>query len=115
MIQGGDPTGTGAGGPGYRFADELPKALDYTKGTIAMANAGLTQRQSIFYHARRLQPPVTQELFIFGKVTAGQDVVDKIGNIPTKCLRRENSAPLPMSILTPSLLPNNSHCRRAPY
>src|SRR5208283_2302072 len=59
MIQGGDPTGTGAGGPGYRFADELPTTLDYTKGTIAMANAGPHTNGSQFFimladYSRRL-------------------------------------------------------------
>jgi len=95
MIQGGDPTGTGAGGPGYRFADELPKALDYTKGTIAMANAGPNTNGSQFFimladYSRRLP----KNYSIFGKVTAGQDIVDKIGNIPTKMSSGgENSAP----------------------
>ena len=50
MIQGGDPDGTGAGGPGYRFDNE-PVTRDYTRGTIAMANAGANTNGSQFYHA----------------------------------------------------------------
>jgi cyclophilin family peptidyl-prolyl cis-trans isomerase len=83
MIQGGDPTGTGAGGPGYEFADELPTTLNYTKGTIAMANAGPNTNGSQFFimladYSNRLPKSYS----IFGKVISGQDVVDKIGNVP---------------------------------
>ena len=49
MIQGGDPTGTGAGGPGYKFIDELPTTLDYYKGILAMANAGPNTNGSQFF------------------------------------------------------------------
>ena len=56
MIQGGDPTGTGTGGPGYRFADE-PVTRRYLRGTLAMANAGPEhERQPVLRHARRLRP-----------------------------------------------------------
>jgi peptidylprolyl isomerase len=95
MIQGGDPTGTGAGGPGYKFRDELPTTLDYTKGTIAMANAGPNTNGSQFFimladYSRRLP----KNYSIFGQVTSGQDVVDKIGNITCKMSSSgENSAP----------------------
>jgi len=95
MIQGGDPTGTGMGGPGYKFRDELPATLDYTKGTIAMANAGPNTNGSQFFimladYSHRLP----KNYSIFGQVTAGQDVVDKIGNITCKMSSSgENSAP----------------------
>ena len=95
MIQGGDPTGTGMGGPGYKFRDELPTTLDYTKGTIAMANAGPNTNGSQFFimladYSRRLP----KNYSIFGQVTAGQDVVDKIGNIACQMSSSgENSAP----------------------
>lgn len=95
MIQGGDPTGTGAGGPGYKFRDELPTTLDYTKGTIAMANAGPNTNGSQFFimlgdYSRRLP----KNYSIFGQVLKGQEIVDKIGNIPCKMSNSgENSAP----------------------
>lgn len=87
MIQGGDPTGTGSGGPGYKFEDELnPKTASYqagyTKGVVAMANAGPNTNGSQFFimHA---DYPLGHNYTIFGKVIEGQDVVDKIAMTPT--------------------------------
>jgi peptidylprolyl isomerase len=86
MIQAGDPTGTGAGGPGYKFEDELPGGdLDYTKGTLAMANAGPNTQGSQFFichgpGAERLQ----KNYSIFGKVTGGLEVLDKIAGVPVR-------------------------------
>ena len=76
MIQGGDPTGTGRGGPGYRFDDE-PVTRPYDRGTLAMANAGPNTNGSQFFimHADYALPP---NYTIFGKLTAGEDVVDEI-------------------------------------
>jgi cyclophilin family peptidyl-prolyl cis-trans isomerase len=76
MIQGGDPTGTGRGGPGYRFDDE-PVNRRYERGTLAMANAGPNTNGSQFFimHADYGLPP---NYTIFGKLTDGHDVVDKI-------------------------------------
>jgi len=81
MIQGGDPTGTGSGGPGYRFADE-PVSRSYSRGTLAMANAGPDTNGSQFFvmHADYGLPP---NYTIFGKLSAGEDVVDAIANAPT--------------------------------
>lgn len=76
LIQGGDPTGTGRGGPGYQFRDE-PVTLSYTRGIVAMANAGPNTNGSQFFILKKdypLQPNYT----IFGKVVSGMDVVDKI-------------------------------------
>src|SRR5919199_6970445 len=83
MIQGGDPTGTGTGGPGYRFADE-PVNRRYTKGTLAMANAGPNTNGSQFFivHGRDVGLPPSYT--IFGQVTDGLDVVDKIAATPTQ-------------------------------
>jgi cyclophilin family peptidyl-prolyl cis-trans isomerase len=83
MIQTGDPTGTGAGGPGYRFADELPTNLNYTRGTLAMANAGPNTNGSQFFicHAD-LTNGLPKNYSIFGTVTDGIDVVDAIANVP---------------------------------
>jgi cyclophilin family peptidyl-prolyl cis-trans isomerase len=92
MIQGGDPTGTGAGGPGYKFQDELPTTRNYTKGTIAMANAGPNTNGSQFF-IMLANYPLPKSYSIFGQVTSGQDVVDKIGNVPVKVANGENSSP----------------------
>ncbi|MGD8485569.1 MAG: peptidylprolyl isomerase [Chloroflexota bacterium] len=81
MIQGGDPTGTGTGGPGYRFADE-PVTRQYLRGTLAMANAGPNTNGSQFFvmHADYPLPP---NYTIFGKLSAGEEVVDAIAGAPT--------------------------------
>ena len=81
MIQGGDPTGTGSGGPGYQFDDE-PFTGGYAKGTIAMANAGPNTNGSQFFimHADYPLPP---NYVIFGKAISGLDVVDKIATAKT--------------------------------
>jgi cyclophilin family peptidyl-prolyl cis-trans isomerase len=81
MIQGGDPTGRGTGGPGYKFADE-PVTRTYTRGTLAMANAGPNTNGSQFFvmHADYRLPP---NYTIFGKLSAGLDVVDAIATAPT--------------------------------
>jgi cyclophilin family peptidyl-prolyl cis-trans isomerase len=82
MIQGGDPTGTGTGGPGYRFDDE-PVTGEYTRGVVAMANAGPNTNGSQFFimQQNKLLP---KQYVIFGKVTEGMDVVDKIAQSPVK-------------------------------
>ncbi len=81
MIQGGDPTGTGRGGPGYRFDDE-PVNRPYDRGTLAMANAGPNTNGSQFFimHADYPLPP---NYTIFGKLTSGEDVVDAIAGAQT--------------------------------
>ncbi len=81
MIQTGDPTGTGTGGPGYRFADE-PVRRKYERGTLAMANAGPNTNGSQFFvmHADYGLPP---NYTIFGRLTDGHDVLDKIASAPT--------------------------------
>jgi cyclophilin family peptidyl-prolyl cis-trans isomerase len=96
MFQGGDPTGTGAGGPGYRFNDE-PITKDYEKGTLAMANAGPNTNGSQFFvcvddlSAKRM---LQKNYTIFGKVIDGMDVVDKIAASPVGRSRTgEMSAP----------------------
>ena len=83
MIQGGDPTGTGMGGPGYRFRDELGHAKSsYGRGTLAMANAGPNTNGSQFFicHADVGLP---NAYTVFGEVTEGLDVVDAIAGKPT--------------------------------
>jgi peptidyl-prolyl cis-trans isomerase B (cyclophilin B) len=79
MIQGGDPTGTGRGGPGYRFGDELRgNPLEHETGVISMANAGPNTNGSQFFITHSPQPHLNGRHTVFGKVTAGQDVVDAI-------------------------------------
>lgn len=83
MIQGGDPTGDGTGGPSYRFKDELFEG-EYTRGTLAMANAGSDTNGSQFFimHQDNFQLP--KNYVIFGKVLNGMDVVDKIATAPVE-------------------------------
>lgn len=76
MIQGGDPKGNGAGNPGYRFDDEKFSG-EYTRGTIAMANAGPNTNGSQFFIMHK-DYALPKDYVIFGKVTEGLDVVDKI-------------------------------------
>ncbi len=82
VLQGGDPTGTGTGGPGYRFNDELPKAGRYELGSLAMANAGPNTNGSQFFvisgpDGVRLPPLYA----LFGKVVKGLDVVAVINDV----------------------------------
>jgi cyclophilin family peptidyl-prolyl cis-trans isomerase len=81
VIQGGDPTGTGTGGPGYRFKDEAVRK-DYEKGTLAMANAGPNTNGSQFFIVLEdLRGRLPKNYTIFGKVTSGLDVVEAISNV----------------------------------
>ena len=86
MVQTGDPTGTGGGGPGYRFADE-PVSRSYTKGIVAMANAGPNTNGSQFFivHAEDAGLPPTYT--IFGEVASGLDTLDAIANTPVRSER----------------------------
>jgi len=94
VIQGGDPTGTGSGGPGYQFNDE-PISKDYEKGTLAMANAGPNTNGSQFFIVLDdLRGRLPKNYTIFGRVTSGQEVVDAIANTPTAVGRSgEKSSP----------------------
>jgi peptidylprolyl isomerase len=84
MCQGGDPTGTGTGGPGYRFNDELPKPGRYEVGSVAMANAGPHTNGSQFFIVSGPSgvglPP---QYSLFGKVVKGLDVVDAMQRVST--------------------------------
>ncbi len=84
VIQSGDPLGTGAGGPGYRFADEKVTS-DYLKGALAMANSGPnTNGSQFFITLADLTGRLPKNYTLFGRVTGGLDVVDKIGAVPTR-------------------------------
>ena len=92
MIQGGDPKGDGTGGPGYTFNDE-PFTGEYTRGTIAMANAGPNTNGSQFFIMHR-DYPLPKNYVIFGKTVSGLEVVDKIAEAPVTASRGEMSTPV---------------------
>jgi cyclophilin family peptidyl-prolyl cis-trans isomerase len=97
MIQGGDPTGSGSGGPGYKFKDE-PVRRKYLRGTLAMANAGPNTNGSQFFvmHADYSLPP---NYTIFGKLTSGEDVLDAIAAAETGAQDRPRQ-PVKMTLVT---------------
>ncbi len=84
MCQGGDPTGTGRGGPGYRFADELPKPGRYQVGSVAMANAGPNTNGSQFFLISGAQgvrlPP---QYSLFGQIVTGLEVLEAMQSLAT--------------------------------
>jgi cyclophilin family peptidyl-prolyl cis-trans isomerase len=85
VLQGGDPTGTGSGGPGYKYADELPAPGKYQVGSLAMANAGPNTNGSQFFvisgaDGASLPPSYS----LFGAVVSGGDVVEKINDLGTR-------------------------------
>ena len=82
MIQGGDPTGTGTGGPGYRFRDELEGAGTYSRGTVAMANAGPNTNGSQFFICHT-DAGLPHSYPIFGRVIDGLAAVDSIATTGT--------------------------------
>ena len=79
MVQGGDPTGTGRGGPGYQFEDEVRgNPLKHGRGVISMANAGPNTNGSQFFITHSPQPHLNGRHTVFGKVVEGLEVVDAI-------------------------------------
>ena len=85
MIQGGDPSGNGTGGPGYQFADELNPATEsykagYVRGTVAMANSGPNTNGSQFFIMHK-DTPLPHSYTIFGRVVSGLEVVDAIAAV----------------------------------
>ncbi|MDP9328309.1 MAG: peptidylprolyl isomerase, partial [Actinomycetota bacterium] len=100
VIQGGDPTGDGTGGPGYQFDNEVSKKVTFDDGGIlAYANSGPGTNGSQFFitlaPAPNLDPTPSASYTIFGKVTKGMDVVQHIGALPTTAPPGSNEASLP--------------------
>ncbi len=104
MIQGGDPNGDGTGGPGYRFNDESFDG-SYTKGTVAMANAGPNTNGSQFFIIHE-DYNLPKNYVIFGKVSKGLDVVDKIAESPVETNNQgELSKPVnPVKVLSVQII-----------
>ena len=98
MIQGGDPQGTGMGGPGYKFADETFSA-PYERGTIAMANSGPNTNGSQFFIMHK-DYPLPPNYVIFGKVSEGLEVIDTIATAPTQPGGEGSSPVTPVTVKT---------------
>ena len=93
MIQGGCPQGTGTGGPGYKFEDETTNGVRHERGVLSMANAGPNTNGSQFFITHVATPWLDGKHTVFGKVTDGMDVVDKIAQGDTiKSVRIEGDA-----------------------
>ncbi|MET0831342.1 MAG: peptidylprolyl isomerase [Acidimicrobiia bacterium] len=83
VVQGGDPTGTGTGGPGYKFRDELDGPGTYSRGMVAMANAGPNTNGSQFFICLA-DVKLPHSYTIFGEVTSGMDAVDSVAAAPRR-------------------------------
>ncbi len=99
MVQTGDPTGTGGGGPGYRFADETV-TRGYTKGIVAMANAGPNTNGSQFFIVHAADAGLPPTYTIFGELTSGLTTLDAIADTPVRAGRSgEVSVPVESVII----------------
>lgn len=101
MIQSGDPTGTGRGGPGYQFNDELPgEELNYIEGSLAMANSGPnTNGSQFFISSANNAGTLPKSYTIFGQVVEGQEVVQLISEIPVS-MNQQGETSVPAATIT---------------
>lgn len=113
VVQGGDPTGTGSGGPGYTFPDE-PVTRNYDRGIVAMANSGPNTNGSQFFIMLADNPSLPKKYTIFGKVISGMSVVDQIrvGDVMRKVTIEDYTppetptpTPTPTGTITPAPTP----------
>jgi cyclophilin family peptidyl-prolyl cis-trans isomerase len=109
MVQTGDPTGTGAGGPGYQFKDELPPKHQYSPGIVAMANSGPNTNGSQFFicsGADSINLNNIPNYSQFGTVVSGMDIVQKIASVPVVSNGREVSKPVDPPVIVSIIISN---------
>ena len=115
MIQGGDPTGTGMGDPGYRFEDEFQSGRSFDKpGLLAMANAGRNTNGSQFFITTANPTHLTGRHTIFGEVVVGYDVVETIGNVPRSAQDRPQTPVVLTSVTLSDKAPKGVPAAKAP-
>ncbi|RKG99029.1 peptidylprolyl isomerase [Corallococcus sp. CA047B] len=115
MIQGGDPTGTGNGDPGYRFEDEFQSGRSFDKpGILAMANAGRNTNGSQFFITTSTPAHLTGRHTIFGEVVSGYDVVEKISNVPRSAQDRPQTPVILIGVTLSDKAPKGVPAAKAP-
>ncbi|RYZ38434.1 MAG: peptidylprolyl isomerase [Myxococcaceae bacterium] len=115
MIQGGDPTGTGMGDPGYRFEDEFQSGRGFDKpGILAMANAGRNTNGSQFFITTSTPTQLTGRHTIFGEVVSGYDVAEKISNVPRSAQDRPQTPVTLISVTLSDKAPKGVPAAKAP-
>ncbi|MBD0778733.1 peptidylprolyl isomerase [Maribacter sp. ANRC-HE7] len=113
MIQGGDPTGTGSGGPGYKFKDEFNDSLTHYKaGILSMANSGPATNGSQFFITHKETPFLNGRHTVFGEVVIGMDVVDSIANVATLQAPQKDRPEVDVVMNTVEIIRNGKAARK---
>ena len=113
MIQGGDPTGTGSGSPGYKFKDEFNDSLTHHKaGILSMANSGPTTNGSQFFITHKETPFLDGRHTVFGEVMKGMDVVDSIANVQTSQVPQKDRPVVDVVMNTVEIIRNGKKARK---